>query len=193
MARIREFDTDKAVAQTMDLFWERGHEGTSLQDLTEGLAIGSGSLHAAFGSKYGLYQAALERYRQECVGPMLEALSIDSDVRGVLRGLLTVLVTDAVADERRRGCMVVNAARSGCPTTRQPATPSAPCCRATRTPSRRRSSPPASAANSRPTRTRGALGAFLGTFITGLRVAAKTNPDEVALIRTVEVALSVLD
>jgi TetR/AcrR family transcriptional repressor of nem operon len=191
MARIREFDTDKAVAQTMDLFWEPGHEGTSLQDLTEGLAIGA--LYAAFGSKDGLYQAALERYRQERVGPMLEALSIDSDVRGVPRGLLTVLDTDAVADDRRRGCMVVNAARSGCPTTRQRATPSAPCCRATRTPSRRRSSPPASAANSRPTRTRGALGGFLGTFITGLRVAAKTNPDEVALMRTVEVAVSVLD
>jgi TetR/AcrR family transcriptional repressor of nem operon len=39
----------------------------------------------------------------------------------------------------------------------------------------------------------GALGGFLGTFITGLRVAAKTNPDEGALMRTVEVALSVLD
>src|ERR1700733_13216347 len=102
MARIREFDTDKAVAQAMELFWERGFEGTSLQDLTEGLAIGRGSLYAAFGSKDGLYQAALERYRQECVGPMLQALSIDADIRGALRGLLTVLVTDAVADERRR-------------------------------------------------------------------------------------------
>jgi AcrR family transcriptional regulator len=172
MARIREFDTDKAVAQTMDLFWERGHEGTSLQDLTEGLAIGSGSLYAAFGSKDGLYQAALERYRQECVGPMLEALSIDSDVRGVLRGLLTVLVTD----ERRRGCMVVNAARSGCPTTRQPAIPSAPCCRATRTPSRRRSSPPASAANSRPPRTRGALGGFLGPSSPGCAWLPRPTP-----------------
>lgn len=39
----------------------------------------------------------------------------------------------------------------------------------------------------------GALGGFLGTFITGLRVAAKTNPDEVALMSTVEVAVSVLD
>src|ERR1700684_3826346 len=115
VARIREFDTDKAVAQAMELFWERGFEGTSLQDLTDGLAIGRGSLYAAFGSKDGLYQAALERYRQECVGPMLQALAVDGNFRDALHGLLSVLVTDAVADERRRGCMVVNAATERVP------------------------------------------------------------------------------
>ena len=38
-----------------------------------------------------------------------------------------------------------------------------------------------------------AVGGFLATFISGLRVASKANPDEVALMRSVEVALSVLD
>jgi TetR/AcrR family transcriptional regulator, transcriptional repressor for nem operon len=193
MARIREFDTDKAVAQAMELFWERGYEGTSLQDLTEGLAIGRGSLYAAFGSKDGLYQAALERYRQECVEPMLQALSVDSDVRGALRGLLTVLVTDAVADERRRGCMVVNAATERVPhdpatsrTVREVLQGNADALTQALIAARDRGE---LAADLDPV----AVGEFLATYISGLRVASKANPDEMVLMRTVEVALSVLD
>jgi TetR/AcrR family transcriptional regulator, transcriptional repressor for nem operon len=193
MARIREFDTDKAVAQAMGLFWEYGYEGTSLQDLTDGLAIGRGSLYAAFGSKDGLYQAALERYRQECVGPMLQALCVDGDFRDALRGLLTVLVTDAVADERRRGCMVVNAATERVP--HDPAT--SDTVRAVLQGNEDALTDALIAARDRgelaADKDPRALGGFLGTFITGLRVAAKTNPDQAALMRTVEVALTVLD
>jgi TetR/AcrR family transcriptional repressor of nem operon len=192
MPRIREFDTDRAVAQAMELFWERGYEGTSLHDLTERLAIGRGSLYAAFGSKDGLYQAALERYRQECVGPMLQALSVDADIRGALRGLLTVLVTDAVADERRRGCMVVNAATERVP--HDPAT--SRTVRAVLQGNEDALTEALTAAGDRGELAADtdphAVGGFLATFITGLRVAAKTDPDEAALMRTVEVALSVL-
>jgi TetR/AcrR family transcriptional repressor of nem operon len=191
--RTREFDTDQAVAQAMELFWERGFEATSLQDLVDGLGVGRGSLYAAFGSKEGLYQAALERYRQQCVGPMLAALSVDTDIRGALRGLLTVLVSDAVADERRRGCMVVNAATERIP--HDPQTTQAvrevlkgneDALAAALSAARERGELAASLDTD-------AVAAFLATYLTGLRVAAKANPDEAALTRTVEVALSVLD
>ena len=35
MARTREFDTDAAVQAAMDLFWCRGFEATSIQDIVE--------------------------------------------------------------------------------------------------------------------------------------------------------------
>jgi TetR/AcrR family transcriptional regulator, transcriptional repressor for nem operon len=43
MARVREFDTDQAVRQAMDLFWERGYEASTLQDLTPDLPGSGGS------------------------------------------------------------------------------------------------------------------------------------------------------
>jgi hypothetical protein len=42
-------------------------------------------------------------------------------------------------------------------------------------------------------RTRPPFAGFFVTFMNGLRVAAKTNPDERTLIQRVEAALTVLD
>src|SRR3984885_16294942 len=193
MARVREFDTDEAVARAMDLFWERGYEATSLQDLSRALGLGRGSMYAAFGSKEGIYQAALERYRQVLAGPMLRALAEGADIRATLRGLFGGLVDDAVSDERRRGCMVVNAATERVPrdsatsrTVREVLQGNADALTEALIAARERGE---LAADLDPL----AVGGFLATFISGLRVASKANPDEVALMRSVEVALSVLD
>lgn len=46
----------------MRLFWTKGYEATSINDLTEALGIGVKSLYAAFGSKDVLYAEALSCY-----------------------------------------------------------------------------------------------------------------------------------
>jgi TetR/AcrR family transcriptional regulator, transcriptional repressor for nem operon len=194
MVRTREFDTEDAVARAMDLFWAHGYESTSLQDLTSALGIGRGSLYAAFGSKEGLYQVALERYRQQCVRPMIEALSHGApDVRSTIRGLFVVQIDDAVADERRRGCMVVNAAAERVPHDRA----TTETVREVLDGNEHALAEALSRAQDRgelsAEKDPVALGAFLATLMTGLRIAAKTRPDRDALIRTVDVALTALD
>jgi TetR/AcrR family transcriptional repressor of nem operon len=193
MARVREFDTDEAVARAMDLFWERGYEATSLQDLSRALGLGRGSMYAAFGSKEGIYQAALERYRQDLAGPMLRALSEGAGGRAPQRGLVGGRVDEHVADERRRGCMVVNAATERVP--RDPATSRTvrdvlqtieDAITAALTAAQERGE---LAAGKDPR----ALAGYFVLFLNGLRVAAKTNPERAALMRSVEVALTVLE
>ncbi|GLZ15690.1 TetR family transcriptional regulator [Actinomadura sp. NBRC 104425] len=110
MGRTREFDVDAAVADAMDLFWRRGYAATSVQDLVAATGVGRGSLYAAFGSKDGLYEAALRRYAEESLGCMRQRLERGGPVRAVLRDLLLEVVDETVADPQRRGCLMTNTA-----------------------------------------------------------------------------------
>jgi TetR/AcrR family transcriptional repressor of nem operon len=64
MARPKAFDPDLAVEQAMDVFWCRGYEATSVQDLVDATGVGRQSLYGTFGSKDELYLQALDRYRE---------------------------------------------------------------------------------------------------------------------------------
>ena len=61
--RPREFDRDAALDAAMRLFWRRGYEAASLDQLRQAMGgLSSASFYGAFGSKERLYREALERY-----------------------------------------------------------------------------------------------------------------------------------
>src|SRR5215471_11091889 len=63
--RPRMFDKDAALTAAMFLFWERGYEGVSVDDLTEAMGISPSSLYSSFGSKEELFLTALDKYEKE--------------------------------------------------------------------------------------------------------------------------------
>ncbi|SED41366.1 TetR/AcrR family transcriptional regulator [Streptomyces melanosporofaciens] len=110
MARIREFDTESAVEAAMNTFRLNGYDGTSIQDLVEATGVGRGSLYAAFGSKEGLYLAAMDRYRERYALPLVELLRDGAPGRELLREVLVAAVDEIVLDGSRRACLMVGAA-----------------------------------------------------------------------------------
>ena len=85
--RPRAFDCDQALDRALQLFWQKGYEGTSLSDLTEAMGINRPSLYAAFGNKEELYRRALERYTRgttEQISRSLEGLSARAGVHKLL-------------------------------------------------------------------------------------------------------------
>lgn len=92
----------------MELFRERGFEGTSVPDLTSELGICRQSLYNAFGDKRGLYLEALERYGQLEVDSKLALLAAPGspleNVRTLIRGLAAMATTCP-----GNGCLTVTA------------------------------------------------------------------------------------
>jgi len=68
MARPREFDVDEALGRATEVFWKRGYEATSVQDLVDALGVNRASLYGTFGDKAQLFSAVLDRYRREVNG-----------------------------------------------------------------------------------------------------------------------------
>ena len=108
MARTKEFDPDVVLRAAMDLFWRRGYEATSMQDLVDHLGIGRGSLYATFGSKHELYLLALDRYAEESGDRALEVLSQPGPVLPAVRSFLRGFLYESLTDQK--GCLVTNTA-----------------------------------------------------------------------------------
>ena len=108
MARPRTFDEAEVLEGAVDLFRERGYEGTSVPELTERLGICRQSLYTAFGDKRGLYLRALERYGEREVDAKLALLEAEGspleNVRTLIRGF-AAMATSCPSE----GCMTVTA------------------------------------------------------------------------------------
>jgi AcrR family transcriptional regulator len=107
--RPREFDAEQALDRALELFWRKGYEGTSLEDLTEAMGINRPSLYAAFGSKEELFRQALDRYAEGPAGYVSDALE-QASARAVAEALLRGTVDLLTKRRGPRGCLMVQAA-----------------------------------------------------------------------------------
>jgi AcrR family transcriptional regulator len=107
--RPRSFDCEKALYQAMRVFWEKGYEGASLEDLTQAMGINRPSLYAAFGDKEALFRKVLDRYEAEAAGYFGEAMR-QSTARAVVEQLLFGSADGATNPCTPRGCLMVQGA-----------------------------------------------------------------------------------
>jgi TetR/AcrR family transcriptional repressor of nem operon len=113
MGRLQTFDSTSVVQSARDVFWDLGYDGASLADLEAATGLNRSSLYHAFGSKRGLFDAAVADYRDTVIRPRLSGLNVDGAGRDELLHYFDEL-RDAVGrlplDSPRRGCLLVNCA-----------------------------------------------------------------------------------
>ena len=110
MPRVKEFDPEHALDAAMRVFWEKGYEGTSAQDLCDGTGLGRSSIYATFHSKRELYEQALRRYDALADARQREALGGNAPLAERLRAMLGALIDDELDADRPDGCFAVHAA-----------------------------------------------------------------------------------
>jgi TetR/AcrR family transcriptional repressor of nem operon len=108
MPRPRSFDEDAVLDQAVQLFWERGYEGTSLADLETHIGLGRQSLYNAFGDKQTLFLKALERYRRAVVEKRLAHLNASGAGLDAIHAFFKANVELLTAPGPRRACLIAN-------------------------------------------------------------------------------------
>jgi len=110
VARPKSYDKDAAIAAARDLFWERGYEATSVADLEERTGLNRSSIYAEFGSKHGLFEAALECYADRVIVVLHDGLRDGAAGLDAVAGLFTRLaeLLECHPILGTHGCLMVN-------------------------------------------------------------------------------------
>jgi AcrR family transcriptional regulator len=101
------FDRALALREAMKLFWERGYEGTSFDDLIAAMGISASSFYNSFGSKQALYSEATKSYL-EWSGQWFFAILNDPsiDTRTAFARLFEATAEEFTAGDHPPGCMI---------------------------------------------------------------------------------------
>jgi AcrR family transcriptional regulator len=111
--RPRTFDPDTALRQALDLFWERGYEGTSLNDLAEAMGIASASIYACFGSKEDLFRKVMMLYGTTSGEPPRLALREQPTACAAIHEMLRATADEITRPDTPHYCMLILAAPTG--------------------------------------------------------------------------------
>ena len=106
MARPREYDRQEVISKATHLFWKKGFEATSMSELIAATGLNSASLYKEFGNKEGLYETALENYRQRRLEPFLQPLVREPNWAGITEFLEGCRKTAENPDFM--GCLMMN-------------------------------------------------------------------------------------
>jgi AcrR family transcriptional regulator len=111
--RPRTFDPDIALRQAVNVFWERGYEGTSLSDLAQAMGIASASIYACFGSKADLFRQVMELYGATAGAPPRRALHEHPTARAAVHAMLRATADQITRPDAPHYCMLILAAPTG--------------------------------------------------------------------------------
>ena len=104
--RPRKFDHDEVLDAAVLVFWEKGYDGASIEDLTRAMGINRPSLYATFGNKRDLFIRVIDRYARTHGSTAFSAFRIEPDNREAVSAFFLASIECATQDGRPRGCLI---------------------------------------------------------------------------------------
>ena len=95
--RPRSFDELDALEKATQVFWSKGYDGATVDDLVAGMGVGRPSLYRVFGDKRTLFLRVLKAYAKKKGARAEKALLAPKALRASLAGFLRHAVESAVS------------------------------------------------------------------------------------------------
>src|ERR1700733_12908386 len=105
--RPRSFDETGALQKATQVFWSKGYDGATIDDLVEGMGVRRPSLYAVFGDKRAVFLRVLKVYAERKGALAAKALLSPKGLRDSIAGFLRYNVESATEKGSARGCLLI--------------------------------------------------------------------------------------
>ncbi len=105
--RPRSFDERQALEKATQVFWSKGYDGVTIDDLVAGMGVGRPSLYAVFGDKRTIFLRVLRAYAEAKGALAAKALLAPQSLRDSLARFLKHAVESATKKGSARGCLLL--------------------------------------------------------------------------------------
>ena len=105
--RPRSFDETGALEKATQVFWSKGYDGATIDDLVSGMGVGRPSLYSVFGDKRAIFLRVLKAYAERKGASAAKALLSPQSLRESIAGFLRFAVESATEKGSAPGCLIV--------------------------------------------------------------------------------------
>ena len=109
MPKVELFNKDIALENALNLFWEKGYNGTSIRELEKTMNLGKSSIYNTFGDKNTLFFAALKHYMNFEQARISESITGAGNAVAAIRALFgCVIHPPQFQNKKLTGCLLVD-------------------------------------------------------------------------------------
>src|ERR1700744_3332192 len=105
--RPRGFDETGALEKATQVFWSKGYDGVTIDDLVAGMGVGRPSLSAVFGDKRARFLRVLKAYAERKGALAATELLSPQGLRDSIACFLRYNVESATEKGSARGCLLI--------------------------------------------------------------------------------------
>ena len=107
MPKSITFDREQVIKDVMELFWRRGYNGTSMQDLVDVTGLNRSSFYNTFGDKFSLFEESLLFYQKQQNNFLKKAFA---DAKSPKEAIISLFIgiSDDILSGNHKGCMITS-------------------------------------------------------------------------------------